>query len=61
MTLITTGVALPLAKAAHRWARGDRCVRFATGAVSVGMGAWLVYQIGWIDGLFRAAPNWMPH
>ncbi len=61
MTLITTGVALPVVKAAHRWTSGDRHMRVATGAVSVAMGVWLVYQIGWVDGLFAAVPSWTPH
>jgi hypothetical protein len=61
MTAITTGLALPIATAAQRWRRGDQYLRFATGAMSVGMGVWLVYQIGWIDGLFLAVPNWVPY
>jgi high-affinity nickel-transport protein len=61
MTLITTGLALPLSTAAQRWHRVDHVVRLATGAISVTMGVWLVYQIGWSDGLFRAVPTWTPH
>ena len=60
MTLITTGLALPLARFAHHWNGGDRLTRVATGGLSVAMGLWLVYQIGWNDGLFLAAPNWTP-
>jgi hypothetical protein len=29
--------------------------------MSIAMGAWLVYQIGWRDGLFLAVPSWTPH
>jgi hypothetical protein len=61
MTLITTGLALPVAAVAHRWHRGDQMIRVATGAMSVAMGVWLVYQIGWTDGLFLAVPTWTPH
>ena len=61
MTLITTGLAWPVAMAAHQWRGGDRVVRIATGGLSVAMGVWLVYQIGWSDGLFLATPTWTPH
>jgi high-affinity nickel-transport protein len=61
MTLITTGLALPLAAAAHGWTAGDRLVRVATGGVSVTMGVWLVYQIAWRDGLFLSTVTWTPH
>ena len=61
MTIITTGIALPIASAAHRWGGGDRLIRVATGAVSVVMGLWLAYDIGWNDGLFLAATTWTPH
>jgi hypothetical protein len=61
MTLITTGLALPLASAAHRWTGGDTVVQLVTGGVSLVMGVWLVYQIGWQDGLFLSTPTWRPH
>jgi len=61
MAVITTGFALPVASAAARWTCGERVIRIATGGVSVAMGLWLVYQIGWHDGLFLAAPSWTPH
>jgi len=61
MTLITTGLALPVATVAHRWQGGNGLIRITTGAMSVAMGVWLVYQIGWNDGLFLAVPNWTPH
>lgn len=61
MTLITTGLALPVATVAHRWRGGNQLIRVATGSLSVAMGAWLVYQIGWSDGLFLAVPTWTPH
>jgi len=60
MTLITAGFALPVAMAAHRWHSGDRAIRLATGGLSVALGVWLVYHIGWNDGLFLATPNWTP-
>src|SRR5262245_51598962 len=61
MTIITTGLALPVSTVAHRWHRGDHVIRLATGTMSMAMGMWLVYQIGWSDGLFLAVPTWTPH
>jgi high-affinity nickel-transport protein len=60
MAVITTGLALPAVLVGQRWEGMNRAIRIATGAVSVAMGAWLVYHIGWNDGLFLAAPNWTP-
>jgi hypothetical protein len=31
--------------------------RLVTGAIFVCFGVWLVYQIGWRDGLFLAVPH----
>lgn len=61
MVLITTSFATPLSIAARRWPRFGTVLRVATGALSVGFGAWLIVQIGFIDGLFRAIPYWTPH
>ncbi|HTO89683.1 MAG TPA: HupE/UreJ family protein [Candidatus Sulfotelmatobacter sp.] len=61
MVLITTGFAVPLSTASRRWPRFERAARFATGAASVAFGVWLVWRIGFVDGLFRASPHWTPH
>lgn len=61
MALITTGFALPLAAATRRWGGSGRLIRLATGAASLLFGVWLLYQIGWRDGLFLATPRWTPH
>jgi hypothetical protein len=60
MTLVTTGIAMPLSVAAHRWGGASRVLRLSTGALSLVFGAWLVYQIGWRDGLFLAVARWTP-
>lgn len=60
MALITTGLATPLTAASGHWPRFAQGARLATGAISVFFGAWLVYQIGWKDGLFLAVPHWTP-
>jgi high-affinity nickel-transport protein len=61
MALITTGFAFPLAMATKRWGGTGRLIRLSTGTLSLLFGAWLVYQIGWHDGLFLNVPHWQPH
>lgn len=61
MAIITTGFALPLTAAAERWGGASRLIRLSTGALSFMFGLWLVYQIGWQDGLFLRVPHWQPH
>jgi len=61
MVLVTTSMAAPLGLAVRRWRRFGDGMRRATGVLSLAMGAWLVYRIGWVDGLFLAVPRWMPH
>jgi high-affinity nickel-transport protein len=60
MTLVTTAFASPLGMASRRWSRFGSGARLATGALSVVFGAWLIYQIGWRDGLFVGVPIWEP-
>jgi high-affinity nickel permease len=61
MALVTTSMAAPLAHATRRWPGFGRGTRFATGALSLALGVWLIYQIGWVDGLFGSVPTWHPH
>ncbi len=61
MTLITTGLAVPVSVFSRRFALAPGTLRIATGLLSLGFGLWLAWQIGWVDGLFTAAPRWSPH
>lgn len=61
MTLVTTSVSAPIGLAARRWGGIARTARLATGALSLAFGLWLMWSIGWQDGLFRAVPHWDPH
>ena len=61
MTIVTTGLALPLSAATRRWGGAARVLRVSTGTLSLLFGAWLIYQIGWKDGLFLTIPHWTPH
>lgn len=60
MVLITTAIALPFAGSASRSLRAHRALRAATGLVSVGLGVFLAYRVGVVQGLFSAAPQWVP-
>jgi high-affinity nickel-transport protein len=60
MVLITTALAVPVAAAAQRFARFHRALGVATGLASVAFGGLLVYEIGFVQGLFRADVHWSP-
>lgn len=61
MALVTTGFAAPLAAGTRRWPGLAPGIRIATGLASLCFGLWLAWQIGFVDGLFAAHPNWTPH
>ncbi|HSB41902.1 MAG TPA: high-affinity nickel-transport family protein [Methylomirabilota bacterium] len=52
MMLITAALALPLAHSARNLLGVNRSLALAAGLLSVGFGLVLVYQIGFVDGLF---------
>jgi high-affinity nickel-transport protein len=57
--LITMAIAAPFthARESSPLVRG---LGIASGLLSVGFGLFLVYQIGFVDGLFTAHPHWKP-
>ena len=61
MLLITATIVAPLAYAARRSVRIERHLRVASGLLSVGVGLFLIYQIGVVDGLFTHGRAWRPH
>ena len=60
MMLITTVVAVPFAYTARRFGRLNRHMATVSGLLSLAFGLFLVYQIGWVDGLFTGHPSWIP-
>ncbi len=60
MMLITSAMAVPIALAAARAERFGRSLAWISGLLSVGFGLFLVYQIGFVDGLFTSHPAWQP-
>lgn len=57
MMLITAAIAAPFAYTAVRLGRFNRHLRVATGLLSVGFGLFLIYQIGFVNGLFTGTPH----
>lgn len=60
MALITLAIAAPSLYVAGRVARLSEGIRVAAGLSSLCFGLYLVYQIGFVDGLFTAHPRWTP-
>ena len=60
MMLMTTLIALPIAYTGSRFSRTGNYLGVASGIVSTAFGMFLVYQIGLVDGLFRAQAHWIP-
>ncbi|HKS97309.1 MAG TPA: high-affinity nickel-transport family protein [Terriglobia bacterium] len=60
MMLITAAIAMPLALGGQRFGRMNRYFANASGLLSLGFGLFLVYQIGFADGLFTTHPHWTP-
>jgi uncharacterized membrane protein (DUF441 family) len=60
MMLLTTAISVPLAAAARRFGSVERLLGSVAGALSVAFGLFLVYQIGFVDGLFGIDPSLVP-
>jgi hypothetical protein len=61
MMLITMVIAAPFAYTGKRFANLNRGLAVASGLVSVAFGLFITFQIGFVDGLFTANPQWTPH
>jgi high-affinity nickel-transport protein len=60
MMLITSALAVPLVHTARRFPNWKLHMGWVTGVLSVCFGLLLVYQIGFVDGLFGSSPHWAP-
>jgi ABC-type nickel/cobalt efflux system permease component RcnA len=58
MMCMTTVMAIPLAYAGNRFVRVSQYLGIASGLVSVCFGVFLVYQLGFLGGLFTNHPQW---
>jgi hypothetical protein len=52
-------LAAPLAYASKRLTHVERHLRLASNLLE-GLGLFLVYQVGFVDGLFTSHPRWRP-
>jgi high-affinity nickel permease len=60
MMLVTGAMVLPFAYAGNRFARLNHGLRVASGLISVAFGLFLVYELGFVNGLFTNHPHWIP-
>jgi len=60
MMLITVIIAAPMAYASRRLTHVERHLRVASGLLSLGFGLFLVYHIGFVNGLFTGHAVWTP-
>ena len=61
MMLISTAIAVPFKYSQTRFARVNRSLGVVSGIISVAFGVFIVYEMGYVNGLFRHTPNWVPH
>ncbi len=61
MMCMTAAIALPLAYAGDHFSMLSRYLGVASGMVSLCFGSFLVYQLGFVGGLFTSHPQWTPH
>jgi high-affinity nickel-transport protein len=60
MMCMTAAIAVPLAFAGNRCANVTRYLGVASGMASLCFGSFLVYQLGFLGGLFTNHPQWTP-
>jgi len=58
--LITAAIAVPFTLSENRFARLHRGLGVASGLVSLAFGLFIVYQMGFVNGLFTHNPTWVP-
>src|SRR5438046_1561125 len=60
MMLITAAIAVPFTYSETRFARLNRGLGLVSGLVSLAFGLFIVYQMGFVNGLFAHSPKWVP-
>ncbi|MGD1022792.1 MAG: hypothetical protein ABR880_08410 [Candidatus Sulfotelmatobacter sp.] len=60
MMLMTAAISVPVIYAGNKFFKMTRHLTFLSGLASVAFGMFLVYQIGFVHGLFTAHVNWIP-
>jgi len=60
MMLMTAAIATPFAYSGRHFSRVSGYLGIGSGVVSLAFGCFLVYQIGFLNGLFTSNPHWVP-
>ena len=60
MMLMTAAISVPLVFTGRKFFRINRHLTAVSGLASVAFGMFLVYHIGFVDGLFSAHVRWIP-
>jgi high-affinity nickel permease len=60
MMLITAAIAVPFTYSEGRFTRLNRGLGLVSGLVSLAFGLFIVYQLGFVSGLFTHNPTWVP-
>jgi ABC-type nickel/cobalt efflux system permease component RcnA len=60
MMLMTAAISIPLVYTGKKFFRINRHLTAISGFASTAFGIFLVYHIGFVDGLFRAQAHWIP-
>ena len=60
MMLITAAIAVPFKLSESHFSRLNRGLGLVSGLVSVAFGLFIIYQMGFVSGLFSQKPIWVP-
>jgi ABC-type nickel/cobalt efflux system permease component RcnA len=60
MMLITAAIAMPFKYSQRRFARVNRALGVASGLLSLAFGIFIVYKMGYVNGIFTSHPRWTP-
>jgi sulfite exporter TauE/SafE len=60
MMLMTAAISLPLVYTGKKFCKINRHLAVISGLASVAFGVFLVYHIGFVDGLFTSHVHWIP-
>ena len=60
MMIMTAAIAVPLTYAGDRFSNLGRYFGITSGVISMCFGLFLVYQLGFVGGLFTSHPHWTP-
>ena len=61
MMVITVIIGAPFVYSGKRFGSFNRILGVTSGLISVAFGLFIMFQIGFVDGLFTAHPHWTPH